>query len=242
MPLGYHCAYMRVDTKQYYIPHTRTRVYLVATCGPDPSLPRRIMEKVREMERPASASLEAFLLPHDDPRVMEARRRLSARKAKSETVTDWSKCEARHQRCRTDEQLGHKRPYTDWRDGGACQLPDYAWRDWGNAQTERVLDLIDIDYLREAALHSVDAKFKTKVRARALARALAARHAPAPAPNPRAAARAAPRRAERAPRRRAALLRCPSRRCGTSHRTSTATRRAPRRASARASRRRWSRL
>jgi hypothetical protein len=63
----------------------------------------------------------------------------------------------------SSSQLGHKRPYTDWRDGGACQLPDYAWNDWGNSQTERVLDLIDIDYLREAALYSIDAKLKTKV-------------------------------------------------------------------------------
>jgi site-specific DNA-cytosine methylase len=106
MPLGYHCAYMRVDTKQFYIPHTRTRVYLVATRGAEPGLPRQIMSQVREMERPASASLEAFLLPHDDPRVMDARRRLANRKAKGDTVTDWSKCEARHQRCRTDEQVG----------------------------------------------------------------------------------------------------------------------------------------
>ena len=106
MPLGYHCAYMRVDTKQFYIPHTRTRVYLVATRGKDAGLPRQILSKVREMERPASASLEAFLLPHDDPRVTEARRRLAAKKGKSsDTVTDWSKCEARHQRCRTDEQV-----------------------------------------------------------------------------------------------------------------------------------------
>jgi hypothetical protein len=136
----------------------------VATCGPDKELPKKILNHVLAMERPASASLEAFLLPHDDARVIEARRKLSSRRQKSDTVTDWSKCEARHQRCRTDEQLGHKRPYTDWRDGGACTLPDYAWSDWGNSQTERVLDLIDIDYLREAALHSVDAKYKTKVR------------------------------------------------------------------------------
>ena len=35
-------------------------------------------------------------------------------------------------------------------DGGLCRLPDFAWNEWGRAQTERVLDLMDILYLRHA--------------------------------------------------------------------------------------------
>jgi site-specific DNA-cytosine methylase len=31
---GYAAHFMRVDTKRYYIPHTRTRVYLFATKVP----------------------------------------------------------------------------------------------------------------------------------------------------------------------------------------------------------------
>ena len=35
-------------------------------------------------------------------------------------------------------------------------MPDYAWNDWGKAQTDRVLDLMDIDYLRlvRSVVHS----------------------------------------------------------------------------------------
>ena len=35
-------------------------------------------------------------------------------------------------------------------------MPDYAWNDWGKAQTDRVLDLMDIDYLRlvRSAVHT----------------------------------------------------------------------------------------
>lgn len=38
---------------------------------------------------------------------------------------------------------------TNWVHGvNAATLPDFAWRDWAGAQTERVLDSIDIDYMR----------------------------------------------------------------------------------------------
>jgi len=39
---------------------------------------------------------------------------------------------------------------------GGCTLPDYAWNDWGKAQTDRVLDLMDIDYLRLAQAGAAD--------------------------------------------------------------------------------------
>jgi hypothetical protein len=65
--------------------------------------------------------------------------------------TDWSRCESRHARARAEENLGHKRPLTAWQDGsGKTQLPDWAWGDWADAQTERVCDLMDISLLRLA--------------------------------------------------------------------------------------------
>ena len=41
-------------------------------------------------------------------------------------------------------------------------MPDYAWNDWGKAQTDRVLDLMDIDYLRLAQADT-DSTHKTLV-------------------------------------------------------------------------------
>ena len=78
-------------------------------------------------------------------------------------MVDWGRCEARHKRVRLEEKIGSKRPFTKWEEGGACHLPDYAWNDWGRAQTDRVLDLVDINYLRDA-WKGVDSSFKTKVR------------------------------------------------------------------------------
>ena len=74
--------------------------------------------------------------------------------------TDWARCESRHQRARLEEGLGARRPFTNWE--GGCTMPDYAWNDWGKAQTDRVLDLMDIDYLRLAQADT-DSTHKTLV-------------------------------------------------------------------------------
>ena len=76
----------------------------------------------------------------------------------------WEKCESRHQRVRAEEKLGAKRPITGWTTGctSTINLPDFAWTDWGRAQTERVLDSIDIDYMRLVA-QGADPHFKTSV-------------------------------------------------------------------------------
>eukprot|EP00966_Prymnesium_polylepis_P076214 1766451-Prymnesium_polylepis.1 len=82
---GYLATYLRVDTKQHYIPHTRTRVYLLAVDahatpaadGASASGKKgrtradelaRWHASINELSRPASSALEAFLLPTDDPR------------------------------------------------------------------------------------------------------------------------------------------------------------------------------
>ena len=207
---GYAAHYMRVDTKRYYIPHTRTRVYLFATRiepdvskgeeGPRPGVPdldpdsKKIWktmpypgnakyvarvrelsgnkhtpgtlitqwkEKVKDLERPASATLEAFLFDSDDPRVHKGRQMLAMPGEDSTRAgTDWARCESRHQRARLEEGLGARRPFTNWE--GGCTMPDYAWNDWGKAQTDRVLDLMDIDYLRLAQADT-DSTHKTLV-------------------------------------------------------------------------------
>ncbi|EEH52499.1 SNF2 super family [Micromonas pusilla CCMP1545] len=148
---GYQADYTRLDTKRYYIPHTRTRVYLVAWIA-----------RVKSLERGASATLEAFLFDSDDPRVHKGRQMLAlpGEATSQRGVTDWGRCESRHRRARKDEGLGNRRPFTDWE--GGCTLPDYAWNDWGKAQTDRVLDLMDIDYLR-LAQSGTDSMHKTLV-------------------------------------------------------------------------------
>ncbi|ESK85156.1 dna repair protein rad8, partial [Moniliophthora roreri MCA 2997] len=164
---GYSAQWTRVDTKQYYIPHTRTRVYLVAVDAKKSSIPEQWKKIVQDdLRRPASSTLDEFLLPVDDPRIHQARQKLvnesfNALDRKTGR-TDWGRCESRHQRARLEEELGAKRPLTSWEEGGSCKTLDFCWGDWAAAQVERVWDLMDISLLRDAK-NGCDPSYKTSV-------------------------------------------------------------------------------
>jgi len=168
--LGYHATFQRVDTKKYYIPHTRQRGYLMAVRndrGVGGGVLGRWKARVREMERPASAALDAFMFRHDDPRVLAGKSRMITEKCRGDGEgragrTDWVKCEAGHQRVRANEELGSKRPFTGWSDDGNTALPGFCWNEYINAEVHRVHDLMDINTLRMAAT-GVDPAFKTMV-------------------------------------------------------------------------------
>ena len=123
---GYSAAFQRVDTKHYYIPHTRTRVYLVAVNKKKSNIPDEWSDWIKnKLKRPASSTLDAFLLPSDDPRIHQARQKLVQESYNAldrrTGRTDWGRCESRHQRARLEESLGTKRPLTSW-DDGMCQI------------------------------------------------------------------------------------------------------------------------
>lgn len=73
------------------------------------------------MQRPASTTLDEWLLPSDDPRIHHARQRLVQESYgaldRRTGRTDWNRCEIRHQRARLEEGLGLKRPLTGWDEG-----------------------------------------------------------------------------------------------------------------------------
>ncbi|KAL1747842.1 hypothetical protein HDZ31DRAFT_60876 [Schizophyllum fasciatum] len=165
---GYSAAFKRFDTKNYYIPHTRTRGYLIAVDQKRSGIPEQWLQMVAGMQRHASSPIDAFLLPSDDPRIFQSRQKLvleasDAMEKKASGRTDWTRCESRHARARLEERLGGNRPMTNWESGGTCKLPDFAWNDWGSAQVERVWDLMDINLLRMASKENVDPSYKTHV-------------------------------------------------------------------------------
>lgn len=164
---GYAAMYVKVDTKQYYIPHTRQRGYMLCI---DRKRLQRSSDSVLEwgklmatLQRPASSPVEAFLLPEDDTRVHLAREEMikSANgEEKSGRDVDWTLCQGRHQNYRAEHHLGTKKPLTRWQQGGSSSFPDYAWIDWNKAQTDRVKDTCDLSYLRSAK-RGYDLEFKT---------------------------------------------------------------------------------
>ncbi|KAF8845040.1 hypothetical protein BDN67DRAFT_893327 [Paxillus ammoniavirescens] len=164
---NYSAEFIRVDTKQYYIPHTRMRVYLLAVDKQSSNMPAEWKDWVaNKLKRPASSTLDAFLLPSDDMRIHQAREKLvqdsgGVSDSRAGRI-DWTRCESRHARARLEEALGPKRPLTNWEERGACRMPDFAWQDWGLRQVERVWDLMDISLLRYAKI-GVDPSYKTLV-------------------------------------------------------------------------------
>ncbi|KAN0062000.1 hypothetical protein ACQY0O_005995 [Thecaphora frezii] len=162
---GYDVSFSNTfDTKNYYIPHTRQRGYLLATRNTKDCLPENWELLVNWLVRPASSPLDAFLLPSDDPRIQKVRQQFAhgVGLARGRSTIDWSKCQSRHERARDEEELGKTRPMTAWEEGGTCKMSHDGWNEWAVRQPERVTDLLDITTLRFAALDQ-DPIYKSKI-------------------------------------------------------------------------------
>ena len=165
--IDYAAAGVLVDTKDFYLPQTRNRGYM---CCVDEKVSfsktesvevvRHWEESMKQLRRPASAPISSFLLPDDDGDVVLARDRLSRQSALDSTLreTAWSKSEGRHEKFRTEHQLGNRRPYTSWQPSGALVLYDYADRAWHRRQVERIWDFEECALLHKAVNHDVQFK------------------------------------------------------------------------------------
>lgn len=160
---GYSAEFLTsFDTKNYYIPQTRCRGYLFAIDQKGSLIPNQWIDAMRKLRRPASCTLEAFLLQSDDPRIHQVRMDLAAKRDsnnKPARSVEWEKCEGKHQKERIVKRLGLKRPMTHWEEGGISKMFDFAWQDWGHSQVDRVLDLMDINLLTQAK-DGIDANYK----------------------------------------------------------------------------------
>ncbi|CAD6580658.1 MAG: hypothetical protein ASARMPRED_000285 [Alectoria sarmentosa] len=164
---AYAAFYQRVDTKNYYIPQTRTRRYMICLdrCQfPSPQLADKAAQSWQccmvALERKASVSVEAFLLPVDDRRLQCAKDEMS-KYEKPKFERDWEVCNGRYEGYRADEKLGILRPILNWTNDGSVKASSYLWTDWTFMQVERIWDTIEISYLRNAA-RGYDAFFKTR--------------------------------------------------------------------------------
>ncbi len=169
--IDYSTAFVKVDTKNYYIPHTRQRGYLF---GLDARVPESKGSEATKLwpslmktfERRASCSVEAFLLSAGDVRVQRQRAELAyLSRFASQRETDWTRCQGRYEAYRQQFRLGYRRPLTHWVDSGTCRVPDYADRAWFKKQVERIWETLDLSWLRNALPERgcYDSQFKTRV-------------------------------------------------------------------------------
>ncbi|KAK7561133.1 hypothetical protein IWX49DRAFT_131380 [Phyllosticta citricarpa] len=168
---GYQAELVKVDTKDFYLPQTRTRGYMLwvrQDCSKDKSetldLDQWCQLMSKTFKRRASAPASAFLLPSDDPRVHQFNSELSRvyqNSARARAI-EWDACRRRHENVRSEEELGEKKPITEWVKGGSCVAYEHAHRPWLLKMPERVWDSIDIRFLR-AAQGGLDPLFKTMI-------------------------------------------------------------------------------
>ncbi|EDN07154.1 predicted protein [Histoplasma mississippiense (nom. inval.)] len=167
--IDYHAYHIKVDTKNYYLPQTRERGYMLCidqtrleTLPPADSKSSAFAKMMKNFERPASSPVTQFLLKNDDPRLLDAIDDISCNTTKDRQAVDWTRYKARHLRYRMREGLGDKRPLTRWQDNGSCQMPDFYWHRWSKVQTERVWDTLDVNYLR-SIIRGFDINFKSRI-------------------------------------------------------------------------------
>jgi site-specific DNA-cytosine methylase len=149
--IGYASRHLILDTKDFYVPQTRQRGYLIAIHklsfdGTEEELNEQLdlWEKdMQKLKRPASVPAESLLLKSDDPKLKFSQIEDFEQKKKA---TQWDKCKIGHQKYRSNINIGLDHPITNWSAGGSKQLPDYYKQFKGF--TERVLDTVDIAHLR----------------------------------------------------------------------------------------------
>ncbi|KAA8650448.1 putative SNF2 family helicase [Aspergillus tanneri] len=146
--IDYFAVHIDVDTKAYYLPQTRERGYMF--CIDQKLIEGHGLSKddllewknlVVNFKRPASSPAGMFLLNADDPRLEQIEKDMAVRIAASSTraTIDWSR----------------------YQDNGTCQMLDFAWHTWIKSMPERVLDTIDVNFLRKL-LEGYDMNYKER--------------------------------------------------------------------------------
>lgn len=149
--VAYAAKLVHLDTKDYYIPQTRQRGYMIAIDSKRHKDAEAMVEawaiKLDALKQKASSPVESFL--SDDITNTDVFKSTALPNgARSEP--DWDLCFSRYQDYRILEGLGSRRPLTQWVKRGSCTGPDHWKLDWARAQVERIWDTLDICHLRNA--------------------------------------------------------------------------------------------
>ncbi|KAJ9651492.1 hypothetical protein H2198_009220 [Neophaeococcomyces mojaviensis] len=137
--IGYVGICFKVDSKDFYIPQTRQRGYIVAfheATAKEKGFNLKetfitLHEALKKFASRASAPFTDFIFADDDPELFITRRLLAnpERNATSNKQIAWTACRHRYSAYRAAKELGPKKPYTNWRPDGKCVPPDFGWVD-----------------------------------------------------------------------------------------------------------------
>jgi site-specific DNA-cytosine methylase len=148
--IGYQTIYLKLDTKEHYLPHTRQRGYMI--CVDRASMPAKTdwealeiacTAMVDDLRHTATVPVEAMLFTADDPRLQVL---FDHDKKCENKVVKWEKCKIGHLDYCAQHGLGDRHPITNWKPDGSKEMPDFYMLMPG--MTERVADSLDISHKR----------------------------------------------------------------------------------------------
>ncbi|RMZ69593.1 hypothetical protein GMOD_00006426 [Pyrenophora seminiperda CCB06] len=156
--IGYEAEWTICDTKNYYLPQTRERMYMVAIkrshFGKGVVKAATDWKKLmQKLERKCSSPYEAFL-----PDLS----RESSGYSNPRSEPDWAMCKVRYDHIRSEKRLGILSPISRRSDNGTIMPPDFADHRFYNALSSRVWDAIDIAHL-EASQKGYDSLYKMSI-------------------------------------------------------------------------------
>lgn len=173
--IGYAAAFIKLDAKDYFIPQTRQRGYMLCVDlglfgspygSVEPGTSKRKAKDEQTQEEVAMKEAMSYLaewktkvegLSHKatvpaEQLLQAAMDMVSSPISHVEEVAEdkklhaWVACKALMDKYREDIQLGQERKLTLWNEAGYKLLPDYWTKNAG--LTQRVLDVLDIAHLR----------------------------------------------------------------------------------------------
>ena len=167
--IGYFARSMKLDSKEFYLPQTRQRGYLVALDAMSFGVAQanKITEEwaaqVSKCKRSPSVAVSAFLRPADDPVIIQARADMESKS--SYNPAEWALCSLRHADARNKNNIrrdDNRFSNKAMRNGRVIfsTFPLHSWLQFWRAQVARIVDLMDIAF---AVSHRdcIDLAYKT---------------------------------------------------------------------------------
>ena len=131
--IDYAAEFARRDTKNFYLPQTRQRVYMICIdrtkLKSADAAAARWVEVFDDFRRQASSPFGDFILPRDDPRAQEQtlERRLMAGEAEIRE-SNWETCRGRHEMFSDEHRLRECAPLTGQKGDEVCPGPGLRMR------------------------------------------------------------------------------------------------------------------
>lgn len=166
---GYDVIAVGVDTKNFQIPQTRQRGYML---GINRSLANEVGFDTKkaldlwvlffgQLQQRATSPYTSFIYANDSSENEKVRYMVDSTAEVSNKEITWALCAQRYMLFRSTGKFGTGRPYTFWRENGTCRPPEFSWH-WLRVQRDRVLDTLDIAYLRYIVDRDYDMSAKSR--------------------------------------------------------------------------------